>query len=92
MSWKNSVLVRSEMFGLFVKTLTVEYKYSRRNRQNFAQQLQTQLSQKRIDFSLFLIALPQCKSNLESFDKKDESSSLSIFEIVDSERSGYLIV
>ena len=30
-SWKKSVLVRREILGLFVNTLTAEYQYSRRN-------------------------------------------------------------
>ena len=40
---------------LFVHTLTAEYKYSRRNMQNFSQQLQTQLSRKGKAFSDFLM-------------------------------------
>ena len=39
LSWEKSVLVRSEILGLFVNTLTAEYKYSRRNMQNFLEQL-----------------------------------------------------
>ena len=54
-SVKNFVLVRSEILGLFVKTLTNEYKYSRRNMQNFLQNFQTQLSQKRKLFLDFLL-------------------------------------
>ena len=30
-----SVLVRSELLGMFVNTLTADYKYSRWNRENF---------------------------------------------------------
>ena len=50
-----SALVTSEIFRLFVNTLTPDVKYSRRNMQNFWKQLQTRLSQKRktfFDFSL----------------------------------------
>ena len=50
LSWKNSFLVRSEILGLFVNTMTAEYRYSRRNMQNFQQQDQTQLSEKRNSF------------------------------------------
>ena len=56
LSWKKSVFVRSEMLGLFVNTLTAEYMHSSRNIQNFHQQLQTLLSQKRKYFSVFLIS------------------------------------
>ena len=50
-----SALVTSEIFRLFVNTLTPDDKYSRRNMQIFWQQLQTSLSQKGkifFDFSL----------------------------------------
>ena len=52
-----SALVTSEIFRLFVNTLTPYLKYSRRNMQTFWQQLQTLLSQKRktlLDFLLHL--------------------------------------
>ena len=89
LSWKKSFLVRSGILGLFVNILTVEYMYSRRNMQNFPQELQTQLSEKGKDFSESFIAFLKCISSLEHFEKKDEPSSLSIPEIIDSERSGY---
>ena len=60
--------------------------------QNFPQQLQTQLSQKRKGFSGFFIAFMKCAGSLEHFGKKDEPPSLSILEINDSKRSGYLNV
>ena len=60
--------------------------------QNFAQQLQTPISQKQKMFSGFFIAYLECVSNLEHFEKKVESPSLVISEIIDSERIGYLNV
>ena len=51
-----SALVTSEIFGLFVNTLSPDDKYSRRNIQIFWEQLQTLLSQKRDTFCKFLIA------------------------------------
>ena len=60
--------------------------------QNFPQQLQTTISKKQKMFSGFFIAYLECVSNLEHFEKKDESSSLVISEIIDSERIGYLNV
>ena len=56
LSWKNSVLVRSEILGLFVNTLTGEYMYSLRKIQNFPHQLHMQLSQKRKAIPRFFIA------------------------------------
>ena len=60
--------------------------------QNFPQQLQTPISQKQNIFSRFFIAYPECASNLEHFEKKDEHPSLVISEIIDSEEVGYLNV
>ena len=78
------------MLGLFVNSLTAEYTYSRRNMQTFTQQVQAPLSLKQNTFSGFFIAFPKCTWNGEHFQKKGESSSLSISEIIDSKRGGYL--
>ena len=86
------VLVRSEILGLFFHTSTTEYMYSPRNMQNFLQQLQAQLSRKRKAFTGFFIAFLKCTSSLEHYEKKDESSSLSIPEVIDCTGSGYLNV
>ena len=90
LSWKKSALVRSKILGLFVNTLTAEYTYSRRNIETFKQQVQTPLSLKEKTFSRFFIAFLKSTWNKEHFQKKGESSSLSISEIIDSERGGYL--
>ena len=60
--------------------------------QNFLQQPQTPISQKQKMFSGFFIAYLECVSNLDHFEKKDESPSLVISEIIDSERIGNLNV
>ena len=85
-------LVRSDIFGLFVNTMTTEYKYSGRNMQNFQQRDQTQLSQKRKAFSGYFIAFVKCVSSLEHFEKEDKPSSFIIHEIIHSTGSGYLNV
>ena len=54
------------------------------------QQVQTPLSLKQKTFSEFFIAFLKSTWNGEYFQKKGESSSLSISEIIDSKRSGYL--
>ena len=59
---------------------------------NFAQQVQTPLSQKEKLFRGFFIAFLKCECNLEHFEKKDEYPSLIISEIMDCERDGYLNV
>ena len=90
MSWKKSALVRSKILGLFINTLTAEYTYSRRYMQTFRQHIQTPLSLKQKNFSGFFIAFLKSTCNGEHFQKKAESSSLSISEIIDSKRGGYL--
>ena len=50
-----SALVTSEVFRLFVDTLTSDVKYSRRNMRIFWQQFQTLLSQKTKTFFHFLL-------------------------------------
>ena len=73
-----------------MNTLTAEYTYSRRNMQTFMQQVQTPLSLNQKIFSGFFIAFLKSTWNGEHFEKKGESSSLSISDIIDSKRGGYL--
>ena len=73
-------------------TLTADKNYSRCNVHNFAQQVQTPLSQKQKSFCAFFIAFLKCAWNLEHFEKKDEYPSLIISEIMDCEIGGYLNV
>ena len=85
-----SALVTSEIFRLFLNTLTPDDKYSRRNMQTFWQQVQTPLSQKGETFFRFFIEFLKCAWNLEHFEKKEEHHSLIITEIIASERHFYL--
>ena len=78
------------MLGLFFNRLTAEYTYSRRNMQTFPQEVQTPLSLKQKPFSGFFTAFLKSTWNGKHFQKKGESSSLNISEIIDSERGGYL--
>ena len=91
-SWKTSPLVTSEIFRLFVNTLTPDDKYSSRYMQSFWEQLQGPLCQKgRVVFSFF-IAFLKCAWNLEHSEKKEEYPTLIITEIISSERDVYLNV
>ena len=92
LSWKKSPSVWYEILRLFFNALTADDKYSGSNMQNVRQQFQTPLSQKKKTFSGFFIAFLKCALNLEHFQKKDECSSLIIFEIIDAEWRGYLNV
>ena len=87
-----SVLVTSEMFRVFVNTLTSDDKYSSRNMQIFWQQLQTLLSQEEKTFRGFFIAFPKCAWNLEHSERKEEYPSLINTEIIASERDIYFSV
>ena len=87
-----SALVTSEIFRLFVNSLSPDIRYSRRNILIFWEQLQTLLSQKREAFCEFLIAFLKCAWNLEDFKKKEEYPSLIISKIIASERDIYLSV
>ena len=75
-----------------MNTLAADNKYSRRNVQNFQQQLPTALSQTQKILPAIFTSFLKSTSNLEYFFKKDESPSLSISQIIDSERGGYLNV
>ena len=85
-----SALVTSQIFRMFINTMTLDVKYFRRNMQIFWPQLETPLSQEKNTFSQFLIAFLKCAWNLEHSEKKKEYPSLIITEIIASERDIYL--
>ena len=60
--------------------------------QNLPQQFQTPLIHKQKIFSRLFISFLKCAWNLEHFQKKDEYPSLTISEMIDAERRGYLNV
>ena len=86
------VLVRFEVLGQFVNTMTAVYNYSRWNLENLRQQVQTLISQKVSSFSGFFIVSLKSTLNLEYFEKKDQSHSLSITEINNCRTNSYLSV
>ena len=90
LSWKKCRLVRFEILELFVNTLTTDDKSSSRNIQNLTQQLQTTMSQKQKTFYRIFITYVKSRRSSDDFVKKDESTSLSIYDIIDAEKSGYL--
>ena len=92
MSWKKSALVTSEIFRLFVNTLTPDVKYSCRNMRIFWQQLQTTLSQKRKIFFDFVLHFWNAHEIENILKKKQEYLSLIITENIASERDIYLSV
>ena len=85
-----SALVTSQIFRLFINTMTPDVRYFRRNMKIFWPQLETPLSQEKNTFSQFLIAFLKCAWNLKNSEKKKEYPSLIITEIIASERDIYL--
>ena len=71
-----SSLVTSQIFRLFLNTLTPDDKYSRRYIQIFWQQIQTLLSQKGGALCRFWIAFMKCAWNLEHSEIKEEYPSV----------------
>ena len=67
-----------------------ECEYSRSNRENLALPVQMQSSKKLKIFCFNFIAFLESKLNLQHLKKKNKPHSLSISEISDSERHGYL--
>ena len=86
------VLVRFEVLGQFVNTMTAVYNYFRWNLENLRQQVQTLISQKVKTFSRFFITSLKSTLNLKYFEKKDQSHSLSITEVNNCRTSSYLSV
>ena len=84
--------MRFEILELFVNTFTTDDKYSNRNIQNLTQQLQTTMSQKQKTFHRTFITYVKSRRSTDDFVKKDESTNLSIYDIIDAEKSGYLNV
>ena len=83
------LLVTFEMLGLFVNTLTsilvtIGKISSNKSKCNYLKNLK--------NFRQFSIAFLKSKLKSEYFEKKDESHSLSISEIIDFEADGYLNV
>ena len=87
-----SALVTSEIFRLFVHTLTPDDKYSRRYMQIFWKELQTALSQKWKSFCRLLVPFLIWSLNLEHSEKKQEHPTQIVTEIIASERDLYLSV
>ena len=88
MNPKKSVLVRRKALELFVNTLSADDKYSLLNRDNLAQLIRTQLSQKQKPFYEFFLAFPESALNLEHFQKKDDPHSLFISEMTHPGKRG----
>ena len=70
MHWKESVLVLHKFLRLFVNTLTVDEKHYLLKRDNLAQAIKIQLSQKRKNFSEFFFAFLKSILNFKYLSKE----------------------
>ena len=86
------VLVTSELLEEFLNTLTANYQYSRRNRENLSQKVPIPKSRKPKTCSRFFMTFLKTTLNLEYLEEKDQSQSLSITEIINCETGIYLNV
>ena len=75
---------------LFLKPLSADAKYSRHIMGDLPQPIQMHLSWKPNYFSDNFIVFLEPASNLQHFGEKTERHSLSIYEIIHSEKRGYL--
>ena len=63
-------------------------KYSLFNRDNLTQPIEMQFSRKRKTFSEFFSAFLKSSFNFKRFQKKDDSHSLGVSKITESEKQG----
>ena len=80
-SCRMSLLVIHKILELFVNLLTADDKYSLLNRDNLAQPIIMQLSNKKNALSQVFTAILISRSNSKHFEKKDELSSLCFCQI-----------
>ena len=83
-----SLLVTSEIWGLFVNRLTANDTYFLRNRETLPQAIQMQLSKKEKSFSEFFASFFKFPLNFKHFEKKDDPHRLCVSDIRNCERSG----
>ena len=64
-----SLLVISEIFGLFLNSLPADHKYSLSNRETLPQSIQIHLSKKIKALCKFFTSFPKFESNFHHFEK-----------------------
>ena len=70
MHWKKSVLVIQKLLRIFVNTLTVDEKHHLVKRDNLAEPIQIQLSEKQKNFFEFFLAFLKSILNFQHLSKK----------------------
>ena len=89
LSRKKSLLVRSEIVGLFCNTLTLGHMESRHRWEKLREKVQALLFQKRKTFSPAFIAFSESTKNFHHSEKKGQLHSLNILEVIDSRTCCY---
>ena len=84
LSWKKSLLLRSQIFGLVFNTLALDEKRSLLNRDELTIPIQMPLSQKQKILSEFFAAFLKSVLNFKYFEKKYDLHTFCISEITDS--------
>ena len=72
MHWKKSLLVIHKILRQFVNTLTVDDKHYLLNRDNLAQRIQMQLSQKQKTFCEFFFGFLKSRLNFKLLPQNDD--------------------
>ena len=82
MSWKKSLFLTCQIFGLLVNTLAADEKYPVLNRDNLTIPFQMLLSHKQKTFCEFFGKFFKSSWNFEHFEKKDDPHRFCNFEIL----------
>ena len=90
LSCLSCLLVVAEVWGALSNMVRTNDKYSCHNWEKFLQKVQPQLSSKPKIFFASFITFLKFTENFEGFFKKDHVHSSIIFEVIESEKCGYL--
>ena len=86
MIWKISPLLESEILGVFVNTLTADYKFPVPDCENFLFPIQMQLSGKRKSFGQLFLLFMGSTSNFKHVQKNEDRHGWCISEITECQR------
>ena len=84
LNWKKSLLLKCQILGLLVNTLSADENYAVLNKDNLTIPIQMQLSQEQKTFSQFFAEFLKSRLNFKRFEKEDEPHRFCIFEVADS--------
>ena len=82
---KKSLLLTCKIMGLLVNTLATDEIYLVHHQDNLTLPIQIQFSKKKKTFSQFFAPFLKSRLNFQHFERKGDSHSICIFEILDSE-------